>query len=1023
MLKNIFVGFFILVKGRVPDLKIGSFFGKLKTKVSIIAATALLLAVFPAGAIAVETPDATYTGGSNSAAVLSNLAYTDMQQKNLWSREAVFETSALGVMKSYDSRSFGRTAAVTKEEALAIAYRAAGREAEAQLAGEALNAVRTVANKKTNSQDVWYDGYLQLALNDGLITQQDYADAMNTDQTTLTADSFRRNGTAQRQEMAYWLAGTLKIQPVRGEQSVFSSYLDWKTAAPEKVPYIEAVLQNNIMSGSNSRFNPTGSLTREQAAQIVKNAEAQILPLLKMEKLTGTIEDISAASNNSGSTSVNETGFSVRNSNGKLHLITTQSSGNTGASVGEQGGNALAAKAKNLVVYKNNTLGDSSLLKKGDRIEYITNTTDNVVKYIKVISNTGEIRYVAAQVSSIDTGNLLLNVLQLFSVDYPDIKTLTQNVTFMSAKDAKAVTYRYSKSVAVTVDGKNAALSDIYPDMTVILAVMNNNVVSAIQTADFNINSGESRIVKGIVEENNPQLGYITLYNEDGTGTGKSASSRTALLRTYNYLNQNSVAALKNFKTADIEDIEAGDTVYLKLDDDGSVSSISAVDNYYVKYGKILSKAAGEIAVLYDDGIQQILSVDSKVLVIRDGKLDSLASLKDGDHVRLQLNISEKATTLKEITIEGEEHFISSIYKGDSFKFDDVTMRASVLNLQVLSRGKWERTAQKVFTGVSLAEDCKLYFNGSEIDLEDANRLVSGNQAYMAAEKDYGGGEKIVLISFRNDKDTEVLYSDNLAGVSAGSGSFSLEKEYKTVRYGDGSIIVKNSRLVVPGSLVNKDKAVVVANRDYTSGEFAAGVVKIDGQTDLITGQLYRARIKSINDNSDFTVESYSQLVGTDWVYSNTPKTFKMNFNTRLLNDEGVADIREFITYGDNSYRNYTVYILADDTNALLISTAPYGSYNARGTVYSVQGAEIGEEEGTLLQEPDEILLRNVTAYNSASYLWQDVSNMDLGLLPNSLIFKAGKAAKASDIKTGDVVRIIKKEAGDTGTAFIVIVE
>ena len=100
---------------------------------------------------------------------------------------------------------------------MAIAYRAAGREAEAQVAGETLNAARAAINKKTNTQDVWYDGYLQLALNDGLITQQDYADTMNTDQTTLTAESFYRKASAQRQEMAYSLARALKIDPVRGQ--------------------------------------------------------------------------------------------------------------------------------------------------------------------------------------------------------------------------------------------------------------------------------------------------------------------------------------------------------------------------------------------------------------------------------------------------------------------------------------------------------------------------------------------------------------------------------------------------------------------------------------------------------------------------------------------------------------------------------------------------------------------------------------------------------------------------------------
>jgi len=48
---------------------------------------------------------------------------------------------------------------------------------------------------------------------------------------------------------------------------------------------------------------------------------------------------------------------------------------------------------------------------------------------------------------------------------------------------------------------------------------------------------------------------------------------------------------------------------------------ISAVDNYVVKYGKIISVRPGLINVAYDDGTQQILSVDENVPIVQDNKL------------------------------------------------------------------------------------------------------------------------------------------------------------------------------------------------------------------------------------------------------------------------------------------------------------------------------------------------------------------------------------------------------------------
>lgn len=532
----------------------------------------------------------------------------------------------------------------------------------------------------------------------------------------------------------------------------------------------------------------------------------------------------------------------------------------------------------------------------------------------------------------------------------------------------------------------------------------------------------EYRIVKGIVEENNPQLGYITLYNEDGTGSGKAASNGGVTLRSYNYLNTGKITVLKNHAKSKIEDVEAGDTAYIKVDGDGYIVSISAVDNYYPRYGTVISVKSGEIAVKYDNGKQQLLGVGPKVIVIKNKKLDSIRSLKDGDRVRLLLSTTGKNTVLKEITIEGDEHFISNIYKGAAVEINDTDMKLSILNMRVLKNEKWQYTGQKGFTDVKISGECKFYYDGSEMDIHDAARLLYDNQAYIAVEKDYGGEDKAVVVSFRNEANSEVLYNDVITDVSSGSGSFGLEKEYSKVLCGTGSIIVKDSRLVTPGSLENDDKALVVADRNFESGEINAGVVSINASEEMIAGTLYRARIKDINEGSDFTVESYSELVGTGWVYSNTPKTFKISSSTKLLEDKGVKDMRQFTGYGSDSYIGKTIYIVAQDTEALAISTAPFGAFFARGTVYGAKGAEYGPE-GSLLKEPDELLLRNTAVYDNTSFVWKDSSDMDIKLLKNSLIFKNGKLVKPSEIETGDTIRIIEKETGATGTAFIVIVE
>lgn len=979
-----------------------------RIKFLVAAVTALMLftvAVYPENfALAAETPSVVYNGDAEAPAVLGSMKYTDVG-KNTWSAEAVYESGALGIVQGYNGSStrFGRTNAMTKEEAIATAYRAAGREAEAQQLGITLNNSRTGANKKTDPMAVLYDGFLQLAANDGLITAQNLADALKTDQSSLTTGSFKRKSPAERQEILYWLAKTLNIQPASPNQELLN-YSDWRSADPDKLGYLEAMLRDGIMTGSGGRINPRQSVTREQGAQLVKNAESFILGALKYSKNSGVIKDIIPTKDYSGNVAITGKNILVTVSDGKLaSIVTSAGSGTASGGKNENVGTKLPGQKKELVVYKNGAVGDSGLISKGDRIQFITDS-ENTVKYASVISNVKDVRYPAVQVSGIDRTNRLLNVVELFEMDYPDIKSISGGQFKWS--NTEKTTYRIAPNAAVTINGVKSDLSGITDGVTAILTVDSNNLIKAIQCVDFGINTEARRIVKGIVEENNPDLGYLTLYNENGSGTGSGGT----LLRTYNYVDQNKTEVLRNHKPVKADGIQAGDTAYIRLDEDGDIASISAVENYITRYGTVISKLPSQIAVEYEDGSQQVLSAGSNVIVIRDRLLVGLKALKDGDRVRLLLNENGKSTDLKEITIEGDEHYISNIYKGTIVKIDDMSDKITVMGMQVFNRGIWEYTPRKGSTVVPFAEGFKIYSGDTVLDIDEANRLLNSNEAYIAVEKSYGGEEKAVVLSYRNSLDTQApTVSDTISNAVSGSGSFVLSRENRKVAYSNGSIVVKYGRLVSGNSLSNNDAAYFALNRDYSSGDYYASVIKVDEPKVSGGPAVYRGRISAINDEKDFTLESFSELTGTDWKYSNTPKTFNITLNTRVLNDEGVLNISDFRGYGSDSYLQRTVYVIADGINAVLISTAPYGIENIKGTVYSVSS--------------DSISLRNTSVYDSATYMWKSGSDATINLLKNTVIIKSGRVIDASEIVRGDTVRVIKKDATASGDGYIIFVE
>ena len=236
-----------------------------------------------------------------------------------------------------------------------------------------------------------------------------------------------------------------------------------------------------------------------------------------------------------------------------------------------------------------------------------------------------------------------------------------------------------------------------------------------------------------------------------------------------------------------------------------------------------------------------------------------------------------------------------------------------------------------------------------------------------------------------------------------------LARDNKKVTYSEGSIIVKYGRLSTGRSLDNNDKAYLALDRNYSTGDYHASVVKVD-ETQIDGGQtIYRGRISEINEEKSFTVESFSQLQGTDWHYNNTPKTFNITFDTRVLIDEGVLNVRDFKGYGDESYLNRTVYVVADGPNAVLVSTAPFGIENIKGTVYSAK--------------EDEILLFKVQVYDASTYMWKAGSDTTINILENTVIMQNGKVTNASSIKKGASLRIVRKDKSAVADGYIIFVE
>jgi hypothetical protein len=961
-------------------------------------------------------------GNTDAVNRIDLIRFNDVLNSDTWAKEAIFEVSAMGYINGTGNNRFGLGNNVTNEQVLAVLYRMVGKEDEAQAAGMALNQARVQADRETKVLPIWSDGYLQLALNEGLISQQEYNDVFQTAPEDLLPESFYRGAYATRERTAFWLGKILNLAPDNENQTIIQGLKDYIEITPEYFETINSVVNNKLMNGTTSGyFNPKASIKREEIAQIIKNSQSVLFPALNYTRYLGTIESISYTEDNSTDKESLKKRIRIRTSDGLLHeMVLDDIKTDTDLEKNEQSGNPVQDETYEVIVYKNDDIGLSDVLEIGDRI-YYTVDADKSIKFIQYISNNKETKYIGVKINSIDETGNTIDVVKMFEMNYPPGDNLPGNFDFSMNSDDNTI-YKLKKDVYVTEKGKPTDIKSINFSSAAILTVLNNDVVSKLEIIEYIMNENQKYIKTGIVEEINTALGYLTLYNESGEKNSVDENSGFPAYRTYTFYRSDLIETYKDGKKAELGDIEAGDSVFIKIDDNGELVSISAASNYITKTCRIIRKTDSILIVEYDNNTSQLLDLNDNIRVFLNDKRIDLEDIKDGDYAKLLLNITERETTIKKITIEGEEHKIESIYKGIFTDINDINETITILSLKKLSGTSWQKTNQKGFVSFRMNEDIEKYKDGVLVDEDDLEGVE--NEVYFITIKNHGDEEEVLRILFRDEEATETVYSDRLSGIKTGINQFGLENNFNKIFFDNTTLMIKHDRLVTGGSLLDSDNAVVVSNRDYDSGEFFAGIIKIDDATQNSILRIYRGRIEEIVENEKVTLESFSELNITDWDYTNTPKSLLLQDSTRLINEDGVLNLRDFKGYGDNSYLESVVYIAAADSDAELISFAPYSDYFIRGEVNSMEVTQSPtEDEEETIFETIGINLWKAKEYDRANRIWSDINNIDLLTREDTIIIKGDNIIPIDDIKKGDTVRVLKKDDDTDFEMYIIIVE
>lgn len=932
----------------------------------------------------------TYEGTENAKAVILNLKFNDINGH--WAKEAITKAGAFNMVKGY-GKSYNPNNAVSNQEALAFILRVMGLEKDAQVEGELLK----TQNPNSSLLSIWSMGYLSIARNIGLITSTQYTEATSQNQDSLPIGAFKREGNATREQVATWIVSAInyveKDTLISNEQQSIYNYSDWKNISSEHINGVEICLDNGIMKGlNNGNFNPKGSLTRAEMAQILVNLDEIYNKIFKYTKKTGTIGGIKDNQTTLTGKSILERNVYIRTSDGTVDVLKYYI----------ESSSSPQALNKDAVVYNEGAVTGLSGLTEGSEIEYIIDDIEDTVKYVAVRNKNIETKDIFGKLTQIDylTGMVQITDSKEKSFNYYAIDGLIG-----------------SDSIGdfAFIDGRRISRPDVPLGESVTLQTKNNIITKITYVGTSNLGTE----IRGVVIENNPQFSYITILDNNGKEVTKNYFEDDIVVEKQPYYDTgDNIGYLDqmfpnfNYDPRDttIDQIEAGDIVFIrpKEDNPNQIGKISASPNYIMKYGKInqITKNAtkAELTVQFENGQIASYTIPNGIFISKAGKPVNISELVSGDWVKLLVNEAilspgETMESVKEIIIETSGHAIGDLVKGEIGTINTIQKEISITNSYVLGKSGWEDFKQ--IRKLSLSNnDIEYYYDGKRVDLVFVEKYLkrSNGQAYIALEQNYSGNV-VSKITFRTGRD-EILEPDVIIS-SNNMGTFALASG-GTLQTDVGTIIRKDGKLVDANSIQVNNYARVSLN-----GDGKVAIIDIYDAPATNGVSIARGRVSAIDEGRSFTVESMSQLVGNAWTYSPISRKFTIDGNTLFITENGIQSIDKFIGITADSQIGKSFTIVYDGSKATHIIEMPYPTKVVSGTIYS---------------KDNDIILKDGKFINGKG-AWEVVgvkdSSINLTTDVKTIVIKGNKVVSVDSLQKGDLVRVLTETLPDKITGGI----
>gem|GEM_PF-1166477 len=791
------------------------------------------------------------SGLTTGDALIKNASYADISGNA--NADNIMKMSVYSVVREYGANMYRPNQAATKQDVLAALVRATGRQDQAVRLGEQLLA----GDPSLNSVNAYMMGHIEAARTAGIITAQesttagtltaaelasakaeaDAAKKTNWKMTKAQYDQLVKQKTDQtsynkayrtaatREETALWIARALALPPVAAEDTTaVYNYNDWTSIKTENLPYIEAVLKKGIMKNSAAAFSPRGNINRGELASIMNMVVNQSLDKLGYKTGYGRVTGVSMARDIGAVSDTYTTSINIE----------TPASENIGVNI-QKRSTTSSISQESVPVIKNGKIGNEALVAEGDIVEYTINKDNEVI---------------------------LLHIAQLKEVDGTFVVYDPQrNTVQVGDKNNNMYFLKVMPDSAIMVQTEPVDIGRLEPNSPARAVFANDILKSLSVDASPELVSGKETPVRIIYADT---MGNMIKVADEYDNKQYLELADTAAIYINGELqpidaigfDQDAVVRIFNGKVHEVK-------IYTDLpEEDPNIRQVMTAEVRNVTDAGItlLTETDPKNPVLY--------TIDGSTPIIKDKQSVNKSVLRQGDRVKIEVD-STNNRHIARMEVQGEGIQVEKLYKGDIK--DVVPETGEIVLANAYYYGYYDWVKLDGYVRYKLADDAGIYNGNTSIS---PSRLsdYTGKTIYAVSKKDYGTEELVKAVLKDGYEDT--VYK-SISDVKWTTKQLTLS-DGRDLTFSDGTIIIKDGRLLDPQYLGGGSEVYVIQNRS-TLGTGSAPIISFDSFNGFSDYRIVRGYLHNMGEDY-YTVENSYTLESNEWVDSGEP--------TLLFSDE-----------------------------------------------------------------------------------------------------------------------------------------